>query len=233
MKGVPDFIIIGAQRCGTTSLQTYLAAHPDIVAPRMKEVDFFTNNYDRGFGWYDKQLGPKRPGKLRGEKSPNYLIDRKAPVRIAKLGHPIKFIVILRNPVDRIYSHWKLMRKLHLDARPFDEAIHYSIKRRDGWYPYLKRGHYAEQLEHWFSTLTIEQFYIIRSKDFYKNTGKVYNKVLRFLGLSPHQLKVYKKYGRTSSWGKISENMREWLTDYYRPHNRRLNELLGRQFWND
>lgn len=229
--GLPvDFLIIGAQRCGTTSMRAYLAAHPDVTAPR-REIDFFTDHYDRGLQWYDGQF---KPGKLRGEKSPNYLADSIAPKRIAKLEHNVKFIVLLRDPVERVFSHWRLMIRLRLESRPFEEAIHGDTGRKNDWYPYLKRGHYAEQLAHWFSVFSTERFFIIRSRDFYEDADAVYNTVLEFLGLKPHHLRTYVKRGKVHRpIQRMSQEVRKWLDDYYRPHNRRLNELLGCQFWTD
>jgi len=111
----PDFIIVGAQKAGTSSLFTYLKQDKNFVASQKKEIDFFSKdiNYRKGFFWYEKQFrGFKRSGKLFYEASPSYLYRSFAPARIFNYDKSIKIIILLREPVERSYSAWNMYRDM-------------------------------------------------------------------------------------------------------------------------
>ena len=102
-RSFPDFIIIGAQMCGTTSLYDYLAKHPNVLLSYVKEIHFFDHSYNKGLLWY-RSFFPLRiiKGKrMTGEASPYYIFHSHSAKRIAKTLPSVKLIVMLRNPVDR------------------------------------------------------------------------------------------------------------------------------------
>ena len=106
MQG-PDFIIIGAQRSGTTSLYNYLIEHQNIKSTSQKEIHYFDNNYDKGLTWYSKKFPSIRKGiEITGEASPYYIFHPHAVNRISKDFPNVKLIVLLRNPIERAYSHY-------------------------------------------------------------------------------------------------------------------------------
>jgi hypothetical protein len=114
----PTFIIIGAQKCGTTALFTYLATHPEIVAAE-KELHFFDcdNRYAQGDVFYQGLFPAVSPHQLTFESSPSYLFNPKAPARIHAYNPDIKLIVLLRNPVDRAYSAWQMYKRMYEQNR--------------------------------------------------------------------------------------------------------------------
>jgi hypothetical protein len=238
---LPDFIIIGAQRCGTSSLIRYLADHPDVVTPNKWEIHFFDfDNWRNGVDWYERQLGPSRPGGVHGEKSPGYMAMPRAAERAAAVVPNTHIIVMLRDPVARAHSHYKLRCHLRREHQPFDEAIDEALKHLDAanWLGYVKRGYYAQQLKHWFQFYPRGQFHIIQSELFYHDPRTVYDGVLQFLCLDPHHIEQFGRFGHVEATGRCPEwsfnNMtdatRNKLREHYRRHNEELERLLDRRF---
>ena len=258
----PDFIVIGVQRGGTTSLYNYLTEHPAIASASMKEVHFFDNNYQRGINWYQGQF-PTSMQKYynttlhkqfftTGEASPYYLFHPHTAKRAAEAVPQTKLIVLLRNPVERTYSHYYHEVELGHERLSFMDALdqeeartrdetekmqraehYYSYNHQH--YTYVARGKYAEQLENWFRYFPREQFLIIKSEDFYEKPHAIMQETFDFLGVpasmhkkQPGDYKTYNnsKYGES----KLSPEVRKRLTDYFAPHNERLYALLGRDF---
>jgi hypothetical protein len=245
----PDFIVIGAQKGGTTALRAYLNHHPFLLLPK-KEVHFFDMNFHLGKQWYEKQL-PKRPNAqyLIGEKSPSYLIHPTVPERVYSLYPQVKLIVILRNPVDRAYSHYWHNIGPKRENLSFEKAIEAEFSRIQGekekliknplhdfnqyrHYSYLTRGIYVDQLKNWFKFFPREQMLILSSDDLYKFPKITMKKICAFLGVPNHapkkNLSVHK-----GSYPPMSLEMRQHLTAYFHPYNEELEKLLNRKFnWN-
>jgi hypothetical protein len=170
-RTLPAFIIIGAQKAGTTSLYKYLRQHPNIVPALKKEVKFFDCNYDLGLDWYRSHFPyhSKLNGqKMTGEASPHYLFHPLAARRIANVLPEVKLIALLRNPVERAYSHYQLNVRRGREPLSFEQAIDKEEERLQGMrekilagediplynflhYSYLAKGIYADQLQYWFA----------------------------------------------------------------------------------
>jgi hypothetical protein len=236
----PDYLILGAQRCGTTSLARYLRQHPNVIAPPA-ETHYFTVRYHKGLQWYGNTLGKRHPGSVHGEKSADYLPTFEAMRRIkadAFIAEYTKFIVLLRDPVMRAWSAYHFKKARGDEKRSFSDAIK---GKPDEWETfafgadvsgYLYRGHYAEQLTRWFDAFPRDRFLILCAETFFEATESVYNEVLDFLGLPPFT-PDFTVYGARSK-GVIHWKTRQWLEDYYRPHNDALSVLLGWGVnWND
>jgi hypothetical protein len=141
-RALPDFLIVGTQKGGTSSLYAYLAAHPQVMPPRRgaavdddhpKELHFFDYNYSNGVAWYRAHFPPRAALQLRGaitgEASPYYLYHPHAPRRIAEVVPQAKLIVLLRNPVDRAISHYWHEVKLGEETRPLGEALDPAVEQ--------------------------------------------------------------------------------------------------------
>jgi hypothetical protein len=259
MRLLPDFLIIGAQRCGTTSLQRYLIQHPCVAPSFRKEVHFFDRNLKKGVTWYRAHF-PSVPYKyfvtnvlrrrfLTGEASAAYLFYPHAPRKIFETVPRVRLIVLLRNPVDRAYSHYQHEVSLKYESLSFDEAIEQEQERLCGerekmladqsydsykyrHYSYLSRGAYAEQLSNWIKLFSTDQMLILRSEDFFAEPARVFHQVLRFLELPACELAEYKQYN-AREYSSMNAATRRRLIDYFEPHNRRLRELVGQNFpWN-
>ena len=231
---MPDFIIIGGQRCGTTSLYNYVIEHAGILPASTKEVHYFDYHFDRPLFWYRaqfpsffKKLSIEKFQKLdfiTGEASPYYLFHPLSPVRIAKTLPRVKLVALLRNPIDRAYSqHW-LETKLGYEKLPFEEAIEHEEERLAGerekmlnhknyesynfrHYSYLCRGIYVDQLQYWMKFFPAEQLLILKSEDLYKNPAAVVRQTLDFLGVTD---------GASGAEQKEYKNYREPTRDGYK-----------------
>ncbi|MEG4939279.1 tetratricopeptide repeat protein [Microcoleus sp. F4-D5] len=237
---VPNFIIIGCQRCGTTSLYTYLAQHPQILTPIKKEMDFFSWHFDRGIDWYLAHFPPMPRGEqfVTGEASPSYFDFRKAPERLYSLFPETKLIVLLRNPVDRAISQFYRLTGLNWEARSLDRVISDEIERLSqnpeyiiGEEPgnYLARGRYIEFIKNWRAFFPREQLLILKSEDFYAGAATTLKQVLEFLDLPEYQLSEYQN-ANPGSYEPVNESVRDWLRDYFRPYNQQLEEYLNTNF---
>ena len=259
-RTLPDYVVIGAQRCGTTSLWWYLVKHPNVARSLTKEVQYFSVNYHRGLPWYRSNF-PSRPyravmerirgGRLMsGEASPYYLFHPLAPQRVAKVLPDTMLIAMLRDPVERAYSHYQLQVRFGLEELSFEDAIAREPERLAGEedrirsdpgyvglnhrrYSYLARGHYAEQLARWFALFPRERVLVLQSEDFFARPDRVFAEVLRFLGLpawSPRSFPTYNARQRRP----MDPATRRRLKAHFKRPNQQLEELLARRFdWAD
>ncbi|PSB52633.1 sulfotransferase [filamentous cyanobacterium Phorm 6] len=236
----PNFIIIGSQRCGTTSLYTYLAQHPQILTPIKKEMDFCSWHFDRGIDWYLAHfpLMPEGEEFVTGEASPSYFDCREAPERLYSACPEAKLIVLLRNPVDRAISQFYRLRELNWEGRSLDRAIKDEIERLNqnpeyiiGEEPgnYLARGRYIEFIKNWLAFFPKQKLLILKSEDFYANAAATVQQVLEFLNLPEYQLSEYQN-ANPGSYLRVNESVRCCLSDYFKPYNQELEEYLGRKF---
>ncbi len=256
---MPDFIIIGTQRGGTTSLYNYLADHPSIGAASIKEIHFFdTAHFKQGRAWYrahfpsavQKYLVERelKSGFLTGEASPYYLFHPPTPGRIAAMLPDVKLIVMLRNPVDRAYSHYfHEVAGKHEKLATFEKAIDQEEQRLAGelekmraneyyqsynhrHFSYLARGIYVDQLKAWMSCFPKRQFLILKSEDFYADPEAVFKQTLAFLNVpAPGIIQTYKQYNDTRP-PRMNPATRQRLVEYFAPHNARLQDYLGINF---
>ncbi len=142
---LPNFLIVGAAKAGTTALAAYLGAHPQVFMSQEKELHFFDDHYSRGLEWYAQQFQPVHGEVAVGEATPTYMIEEKALERMAAVIPQAKLIAILRNPVDRAYSHYWWMRALW-ERLPFEDAVRAEIANPTQR-KYLAHGRYLPQLE--------------------------------------------------------------------------------------
>jgi hypothetical protein len=250
---LPDFLIIGAQKCGTTSLYEYLIQHPDIYAATAKEVGYFDRYYQKGLPWYRSQF-PSAFRKwyvrlilgrafLTGEASTGYILNPHALKRISKIVPKAKLILMLRNPVDRAYSHYQHALRMKRESLSFEEAVKKEPERiRDTWkrmlgdenyynlnialYAYLKTGLYIDQVRVLMSYFSKEQVLIIKNEDFDANPAAVVKRVLKFLGVDVQKQLDYSRRN-TGEYRDMDARVRKNLIDYFRPYNQQLYQFLG------
>jgi sulfotransferase family protein len=120
---LPNFLIVGAPRCGTTSLSSYLSGHPDVFIAPQKEVHYFDHYHRRGDDWYRAQFTGSRSRRLVGEASPSYMFEEEAMERMARLVPDAKLVAILREPVARMYSAYWFRKELAGEEQTFEQAI--------------------------------------------------------------------------------------------------------------
>ena len=249
-RALPSFIIVGTAKGGTTSLFEYLSKHPRVFPPLRKQVKYFYYNYALGFDWYQAHFPLRRKLNsnqgITGEATPNYMFRAEAIQRIALALPNIKLIALLRNPVERAYSHYNYVQRVSKEALSFDEAINKELNYPDGnmgktaketeqlqaIYPhrnYIARGRYIEQIPRLFEFFPEQNILILKSEDFFSDTPTIFQKTLKFLdlpGWEPDNYTIFKK-GR---YAEINQETREKLEQYYYPYNQELYDFLNRDF---
>jgi hypothetical protein len=253
-RALPDFVIIGAVRAGTTSLYGWLSEHPCVVPAWKKELHYFDYNHYRGVDWYrrffplEQELAALSAAHgLRhqsGEASPSYISHDWAAQRLAELLPDVKLLVTLRNPVARAYSQFQMSRRegeeplaSFVDAiaaeddrlRP-ERARTRADPQYNSWqigcWSYLMRGRYAEQLERWFELFPREQFHFVTLENLSADSQQALDGVHRFLELPAH------RYDRlpplhAAAYDPLAPETWRSVAEYFRPHNERLYKLLG------
>jgi Sulfotransferase domain len=185
--GLPNFVLIGALRSGTTSLARQLGAHPDVFVALQKEVRFFNRYFDRGVEWYRKQFAGVSTERAVGEATPTYMYDDQAIARIADLLPDARLIAILRNPVDRAYSHCWLNRARGIEPLEFPDAVEAESTRLESGeyrYAYVKYGRYLTYLRDVCRRFPREALHVVLLEQFSKDPVSTYRAACRFLDVS-------------------------------------------------
>ncbi len=249
----PDFIIIGAQKSGTTSLYSYLKQHPDCIPSYKKETHYFDTYYTRGFLWYRshfpyiKQLKDRR---ITGEASPSYLCHPRTPERINKKLPCIKLIVLLRNPTNRALSSYMHQRRagreklLPMKAFKKEESrIGSAVKKIKNrkWgvkkyskkfrrYSYLRRGVYIKQLKRYFRYFSSKQMLIKCSEHFFADPRKTLREIFKFLNIDPGFVPRNMQPKNVTNYSKFPEittGVHNFLDEYYDSYNKKLFRYLN------
>jgi hypothetical protein len=244
-RSLPYFVIIGAQRAGTSSLYSWLCGQPTVKPALRKEVHYFDVNYDKGERWYRAHYLLERKGIITGEASPYMLFHPLAPARAAAdLPPTTKYIALLREPVSRLVSQYWHERRFGFETEPFERAISLESERLEGaaelvasggrsfahqHFSYVARGEYAGQLRRWFGAVGREQVLVVESEKMFADPGTTAG-VLEWLGLPTCDAPLPMK----NSAARTSKPDNELISSLYRhfqPHNEELFELLGQEMW--
>lgn len=253
LGSLPNFLIVGTQKGGTTELYDQLSHHPNITPAFVKEVHFFDLNYDKGVDWYSTFF-PQRvesqgnyPGEyVTGEASPCYIFHPAVAQRARATVPHAKIIMLLRNPVNRAYSHYHHEVRLGYETLPFEEAIAQEPNRLRGekekmladdtypgdyymHYSYQARGQYIEQIERWREYFPASQLLVLPSEAFYGDITGALRTVCEFLEIAPIQ-PVKLAQHKSFPYPKMDPGMRQYLRQYFAPYNHRLFDYLGQEF---
>lgn len=254
MRVLPDFLIIGAKKCGTTALYSYLTQHPSIAPAFKKEIYFFNAFWKKGPGFYRAFFptkGERRRGTidgqplLTGEATPDYLFHPVVPQRTRQLVPDARLIAILRNPIDRAYSFYNHNLRAGLETLSFEDAIDQEEQRLAGevekitadptyfsfhfmHHSYCSRGFYAEQLEDWMKLYDREKLLVVKTEDLNQHPAETLKTASEFLGLKYHAPEKFKKLNAAPYYPDMNPATREKLSALFAPHNQRLYEFLGR-----
>jgi hypothetical protein len=253
---LPDFLVIGSTKCGTTSLHGWLTDDPMVVETE-KEIHYFNMNYYRQADWYrahfplatDRDRFAAEHGRpfLAGEGTASYLAHYWTPKRAAELVPDAKLIVSLRNPVDRAYSQYHYFRRRGSEAlATFEEAIDAEPERLKGEEAreiadpqyhstrlyrsgYQRTGRYAEHVERWLEVFPREQILFLSfEREVAGAPQQALDRVHEFLGLPPRQADL--PILNSGSYSDMSSDTRQRLDEYFAPHNARLYEMTGIDF---
>ena len=194
-----DFFIIGAQKAGTTSLYNYLAEHPDIFMPVVKENQFFVEKrfYDKGESYYHKFYSDYKSQKLAGGAYVHMFSSKEAPERVYNYNKNAKILIMLRNPIDRAYSayHFALKNGWESSNINFLSTLKLQDERINGSYTeqtnlsYFYCGLYYQHISQWLQWFPKENLYIGFNSDFKKNAAESIKKVFQYLNV-PDDIQV-------------------------------------------
>jgi Sulfotransferase domain len=179
---LPDFLVIGAQKSGTTSLYEYLRSHPEVFMPDIKELDFFTPelNWERGFGWYQRLFANPGEGiKAIGEASTSYTKYPRYSGSVELISQYLpkaNLIYVIRNPIDRLRSHYVHNVAFGNETEPLVRAVERNPD-------YINFGKYAMQLNHYLSSFPMQQLLIITSEALRNSRKETLSKVYSFIGV--------------------------------------------------
>lgn len=254
---LPDFIIIGPGRSGTTSLYNYLTQHPCVGAANRKEIHFFEYITSNNINWYKSHFPTKlyknylimknKKIFITGEASATYIFHPEIPKRIFNLIPHVKLISILRNPIDRAYSTYNQQVRYGMESQSFEDAIQSETKRIEinknenelqiknydfnnyTAFSYLRNGIYVDFLKVWMQIFGKEQMLVLETKDLDEHTTTTLNQVFDFLNIPSSKILNLEKRN-VGKYEKMNESIRKFLMDYYKPHNERLYKLLEKNF---
>ena len=195
---LPNFICLGAVKSGTTTLHDILRQHPEIYVPAFKEPHFFDipENYKNGIDWYQKNYFKNANKKVIAEFTPSYFFDKEVPERIFNnLGAEVKFVVLLRHPVDRAYSHYLHSKRDEHEELDFVESLNQEEDRLSRYIEnkdylsylrnsYISQGLYGDMVERYLKYFKLENFMFIHfEKEFLLKRDKTIHRVLNFLDI--------------------------------------------------
>ncbi|MBV1907225.1 MAG: sulfotransferase domain-containing protein [Pseudomonadales bacterium] len=251
---MPDFIIIGAQKAGTSSLFHYLGQHPEIIQSYQKEVHFFdggldpiVDNYYKGEQWYRAHFPYKQKMK-RGfktfEASPLYIYNPLSPKRISQLTPKIKIILLLRNPSERAISHYFHETRIGREFLPVLEALQAEDKRLGPYLrkqdykndifiqkSYKRRGIYKEQIDRFLQYFSPEQMLVLSSEEFFSAPGSALKRIFNFVEVNDNfVVKDLVPRNIGSNRNVVDQKVYDYLDNYYVPHNKELYELLREDY---
>lgn len=239
---------MGAQKAGTSSLYSLLNQHPQCYSAKEKEVHYYDLNYHLGIKWYASHF--PIGNKFTGEASPYYLFHPLVPARLTQDFPEAKFIVLLRNPVDRAYSHFHHAKRYQLESSStFEEAIYRELEDQTNYEDqfhqapnqpipqhqhrlYLARGRYAEQLKRWFQYVNKEQFLLVSSEAFFENPEAIAARCFQFLGIE-EEVTLESNVLLPGDYLSMKNTTRRELLNYFEPFNEELFQLISKKWqWN-
>jgi hypothetical protein len=238
-----DFVIIGAGKSGTTTLHQYLSRHPDIDMPPEKEIPFFSRNelYERGWDEFARacflQAGSRR---FCGKATPDYMLHSAVPARLHRTFPDAKLIAILRHPVERAYSHWKMHARNGIEDRSFEAATaallksapthavdSFEISPENAAETYIIGGLYGRILERWFDLFSRDQMLVLFTEDLANDPLTILQRIHEFLGVSADF--VPRNLGKSYNVGEIQRLKKVVPRPIWRCLPKTIRRRLG--FW--
>tara|TARA_B100001540_G_scaffold126815_1_gene113093 strand:- start:1025 stop:1852 length:828 start_codon:yes stop_codon:yes gene_type:complete len=244
---LPNFIIAGTVRSGTTSLYNYICNHPSVLPAAYDEIGFFDSNFQLGTMWYQSMFPTKKQMELvqektnfclTGEDTPFYFWNKDAIKRISELIPNCKIIMIFRNPVDRAYSNYQLGKRENKEDLSFEKTIEIEkqiinkgTKNLNFSEPrtYLIKSLYSLQLKNWLKSFSKDQLYFLSTEQLSSKPNETMSGIFNFLGLPRHTLSEFKKE-KKAIYPEMNISTRNDLLEFFKPYNNELFSLIGNNF---
>jgi hypothetical protein len=255
LRTLPDFLVLSAGRCGSTSLFAILCAHPQVMAPSHKELHYFDRNSERGLDFYrrffptsvHRRARERRLGlpAVTGEATTYYLLHPAVPDRVQAALPRVKLVVVLRDPVDRAYSHYQLSVRNGVETLSFEDALDAEEERLAGaderllvdpgydrpshrYHSYVARGLYLPQLERWHARVPWERTLVVRAEDLFEQPHATIEEITAFLALASHPGPLPAPRNR-AVYEDMRPETRERLRRRFAAPNEQLEAYLGRE----
>ena len=233
-----DFIVMGAQKAGTTALFDHLSDDPALGLSKVKEVHFFDND---ALDWATPDYGPYHDQfdwtgeQIRGEATPIYVYWPGSLERIAAYRSDIKLILMLRDPVERAWSHWRMEAAWGVEPLAFAQAIRRGRQRLfsgEPWghhreYSYVERGFYGDQLDRVLRLFARDQVLVLQAEDLAADPNGVLSQFNGFVGAPPPPISAPRKVHVGQDMGQMDPADRDYLAEVYAPDQARLAALLA------
>ena len=257
LRVLPDFIIIGSMKCGTTSLYYDICEHPCASPAAYDEIGFFDSNFHLGLNWYRSMFPTKRRIEdirrkegvaITGEDTPFYFWNPVAAKRIQKLLPNIKLITILRNPIDRAYSEYQDLVSSESNSPSFETFIENEIntRRKDSSLiteenfeifnqknSYLLKGIYVDQLKIWAGLFPKEQIFTLSTENLNSEPITALESVFQYLNLPDYKIKNIQRQ-KQKKYVPMNSQTRKILIEFFKPQNERLFKFIGKKFdWDE
>ena len=256
---LPDFLIVGAMKSGTSALYTYLSRHPNILKPIKKDIHYFDNNFDRDISWYSSYFSSKAAKErlqkngtpaLTFEAGTYYIYHPLAPQRLFDLLPSAKIIMTLRNPVKRAVSHYLHNIDAEREKLSLDQAIHAEEGRLSGEeeklindpkyysfehenFSYLGRGVYIDQIKRWYELFPEENIMIFSFEELFQDVDKMFLRISEFLEIPQVSLPEYPVVGDRKKKISVDDSTIAYMKEYFHKPNQDLFAFLGRDLgWN-
>ena len=244
---LPDFIIMGTVRSGTTSLYYNICEHPSVLPAAYDEIGFFDSNYHLGIKWYQSMFPKQKEMQeikkntgfsITGEDTPFYFWKKEAIDRIFQCLPNVKIIAIFRNPVDRAYSNYNLGLRMNTEKSTFEETIDEeieflennsfrdSIERRRS---YVTKGIYEKQIKSWFDVFPRKQIHILSTEEMQQNPQDELLKIFKFLEIPEYIIKNPQKQ-KLAEYEKMKMETRKKLLNFYKSYNENFFEMIKQRF---
>jgi hypothetical protein len=234
-----DFIVPGAQKSGTTALHYFLSRHPQIALPDRQELHFFDNEafFSRALIDYEvlnRHFRPIGSSTIAGEVTPSYLYWKPAIERIRHYNPQIKFVILLRNPIDRAFAHWNMQRFKGRESLDFLDAlkeeprrIAQSLSIESRRFAYVDRGFYFGQLDHVFKFFPRERAHIVKFEDFRDRKQETLDSIFDFLGVKRLR-NIHDKDRNVVPYERaMTAEERKYLMEVFGAEIRKLEQMLA------
>jgi len=244
---LPNFILIGTVRSGSTSLYYNICEHPSVLPAAYDEIGFFDSNFHLGLKWYQSMFPKKSTIEkiknetkfaITGEDTPFYFWKEEVPKRIQNIIPKCKLITILRNPIDRAYSNYHLGKRSKRECLSFEDAIHQEMQRIekgvkrehfDHNSSYLTKGLYSLQLKNWYDVFPKEKILVISTEELARNPFETMTKTYNFLELPKYKL-MNPQQRKLEKYENMSVNTRNELINFFKPYNENLFKMINKKF---
>ena len=251
LRAMPDFVVIGAPKCGTTSVYSFLCSHPAVEPALTKEIHYFDESFKRNLGdlWYRHNFPTtallRRHGSITGEATTTYMLYPHAATMMKKAAPDARIIVMLRDPVDRAYSDYQMMMRYGMEYMSFEDALAAEQARVEServriesdpgfrWfyvpnYSYVGKGQYAPQLERWLTCYGRDQILVETLEDLIRDPSAVGGRMLEFLGLDTKVVRQPLARLNEGRYRPMRDSTRRALAEKFAPYNQKLYKMMGR-----